>query len=57
VLGSMVTIVGFEARNSYLCTLKGYLLNIQLGIGDTYIFAKVTCKIALECIVAFKKKK
>ena len=57
MLGSMVTIVGFEARNSYLCTLKGYLLNIQLGIGDTYIFAKVTCKIALECIVAFKKKK
>lgn len=55
VLGSTVTIVGFEVCNSLLCTLKRYLLNIQLGIGDTYIFAEVACKIALECIVTFKK--
>lgn len=33
VLGSTVTIVGFEVCNSLLCTLKRYLLNIQLGIG------------------------
>lgn len=53
-----------QAHFSLLCTFKGYFemsnifnskLNIQLEIGNIYIFAKAACRIALECTDAFKK--
>lgn len=44
-----------QACFSLLCTFKGYFLTIQLGIGDIHMFAKATCRTALESVVAFKK--